>query len=506
MLKLLVAIFALLLVGFVAPSYAIESCNCVAFRLDDIQDYWLDDVQAKIINTFQEKNASLTIGIIANYFGQDSKIVDLVKQGADSTPPLEIANHGWNHEPFATFTENGQWWLLRQANQKIQSVTGITPDVFIAPYNSINNDTFKAVTENNLDMISANETIDKPPYPLENATLYRFPAVSSFGDLNKNNTSWTNYDQAQIHANILRGLYQYGYAVIVLHPQDFSMKHKFNYTDTVNSTRIDELSSVIDELRSENIKIVTISEIPDQQKVYVKHPSWFDVVSRWCFAGNVSSTDFGNLVNYLKNQKLLTVSPYPPHNNISATYFWVGEPASADNEYINNLNSAWDDQWVQDFGGVDDPTKRDAFLPSGFQPHENPFYLALPYDDFQYNGTRNPDANATYWYNEKSWPLNESMVKNRWVMITHGDRTAYAQWEDAGPFQYDDIKYVFGTSTPKNTVNKSAGIDLSPTVWDYLGLGKRGIDKISWQFVDYSDVPDGPWKNIVTVSQVNWSH
>ena len=506
---MLAAIFLLSLVGFVAPAYAIESCNCVAFRLDDVQDYWLDDVQTRIINTFQEKNASLTIGIIANYFGQDSKIVDLVKDKTHSVPELEIANHGWNHEPFAKFTEEQQWWLLRQANQKIQDVTGITPSVFIAPYDSINNDTLKAALENNLKMVSANETSDRGPYPFENADLFRFPYVSQFGDVNRNFTDWINYDQSHVHAELLRGLVQHGYAVVVLHPQDFSLKHKLRYTDDINSTRIDQLNSIIDEIRNDNLKIVTMSEIPTQQRLYEKYPSWAANISQWYFSNKISSPDFERTMDYLKYHRLLTVSlvdTYPIHKNISATYFWIGEPASGDNNYTSNLSSAWDGNWVQDFGGVDDPKKRDSFMPAGFQPHENPFYVALPYNDFANDGTRNSDANLTYWYNEKNWAQNESMVKNRWIMITHGDKTAYAQWEDSGPFQYDDVGYVFGTNAPDNTVNKNAGIDLSPSTWDYLGLSRRGIDTINWQFVDYTDVPDGPWKKVITTSQVNWSH
>ncbi len=89
-------------------------------------------------------------------------------------------------------------------------------------------------------------------------------------------------------------------------------------------------------------------------------------------------------------------------------------------------------------------------------------------------------------------------------MITKGDKTAYAQWEDGGPFQTDDVKYVFGTNAPSNTLNKNASIDLSPSTWDYLGLDSGGTDTISWQFVDY--IPDGPWKKVITTSQVNRSH
>src|SRR5438445_2613869 len=53
---------------------AIPNCKCVAFRLDDIQDYWLDSVQTKIIDTFKQKNASLTVGLIGNSFGSDIKL------------------------------------------------------------------------------------------------------------------------------------------------------------------------------------------------------------------------------------------------------------------------------------------------------------------------------------------------------------------------------------------------------------------------------------------------
>ncbi|MBC8126894.1 MAG: hypothetical protein H8M99_07090, partial [Gloeobacteraceae cyanobacterium ES-bin-144] len=38
----------------------------------------------------------------------------------------------------------------------------------------------------------------------------------------------------------------------------------------------------------------------------------------------------------------------------------------------------------------------------------------------------------------------------------------------------------------------AAGIDLSPSIRDYLGL-KSG-DKVHWRFVESGQVPFGPWK------------
>ena len=72
-----------------------------------------------------------------------------------------------------------------------------------------------------------------------------------------------------------------------------------------------------------------------------------------------------------------------------------------------------------------------------------------------------------------------------------GNRTVYAQWEDAGPFRTDHWQYVFGNERPKPNLNKGAGLDVSPAVRDYLGL--KETDVTDWKFVDFKEVPRGPW-------------
>lgn len=484
---------------------------CVVFRMDDIQDYWLNNVQIGTIDEFHKKNAPLTIGIIGNYFGNDTPLVNFIKSkiGNGSTA-IDVANHGWNHEHFPTHIEPTQEYLLEQTDQKIISLLGITPSGFIAPYDDINNDTIQALTQKKLGYLSANETMDHPPYPLSNVSLYRFPETAEFGAVSDDNTDWVNYTPEHIHAKILRSVIKYGFAVVVIHPQDFSSRHTLDYTNSINQTRINQLDTVIDLVRNDGMKIVTMSEIPKNVKFSVKYPVWLDRVFIWYMRGDITDNTIINAVDFLKDREIITSesqlesdSKYPLHENISTTYFWSGEAASNDNGYIDNLSSAWDSKWVEHFGGVDDPTDRNGYIPSKFVPQENPFYFALPYDDFNGDGSRKSDAYSTvYWSNEKNWNDSESMVKNRWIKITKGDGTAYAQWEDAGPFEYNDKNYVFGTSPPTNKLNNNAGLDVSPAIRDYLGLYHRGGNKVSWQFVDFADVPDGPWKKIITTSQV----
>ena len=208
---------------------------------------------------------------------------------------------------------------------------------------------------------------------------------------------------------------------------------------------------------------------------------------------SISAENNENQENQTQSVSLEKEMQYPIHKDITATVFWVGEGSSSANWYISNEESAWDENWMQSFGGEDTPEDRDGYYPDGFTPKENPFYFALPYNDFNDRGIRKDNSVQVYWKDEKNYTREESMLKNRWIIIMTD-----TQWEDTGPFEYDDVDYVFGTNKPKNTFNQHAGLDVSPAVRDYLKL--TGIDKVDWQFVDFGDVPEGPWKVIITSS------
>jgi hypothetical protein len=180
---------------------------------------------------------------------------------------------------------------------------------------------------------------------------------------------------------------------------------------------------------------------------------------------------------------------YPIHQ-VVATMFYVGEPADGSNGSIANTSSAWDEQWQQHFGGVDMPNQRNGWLPADFSPKQNPFYVALPYNDLDSQGRRKSSARQIYWY-DASLTMGQSLLKDRWVKVCHNSICAYGQWEDVGPFGEDDVRYVFGIQSPQNTTGLKAGIDLSPALDAYLGV--NGEAQVTWQFIDKLGVPDGPW-------------
>ena len=156
---------------------------------------------------------------------------------------------------------------------------------------------------------------------------------------------------------------------------------------------------------------------------------------------------------------------------IVTTTFWIGEDATKNNPVPNHASS-WDVKWAENFGGTDTPdrTARANFIPASFTPRQNPFYIALPYNDVQKGGHK-PEASVVIpWFKEAFKAPGKSVLKGRWIAIHYKGRVAYAQWEDCGPFRTDHWQYVFGSERPKPNLNRGAGLDVSPAVRDYLGM------------------------------------
>ena len=182
------------------------------------------------------------------------------------------------------------------------------------------------------------------------------------------------------------------------------------------------------------------------------------------------------------------IPKYPWHLGATATIFWVGEQPTARNPTPNN-KSSWDTKWQQNYGGYDnpDPRARNGYLPKAFTPKQNPFYVALPYNDVLNHRQHKPEASKVIpWFKRYNPRPGQTVCKGRWVEIARNGKVCFAQWEDCGPFSTTNWEYVFRYKEVKNKKNKAAGIDISPAVRDYFGL-KSG-QKVHWRFVEFAHV------------------
>jgi len=125
-----------------------STCNCVAFRLDDVQDWYIRVPAVDLMKLFQQKKADLTIGIIGGFFGEDPHLVDYLKRViVNKYPTFEIASHSYNNKPLTNFDKNDQKTLLLKTNEKLLEVLGEIPKTLVTPHHKFNDDTLALLPE-----------------------------------------------------------------------------------------------------------------------------------------------------------------------------------------------------------------------------------------------------------------------------------------------------------------------------------------------------------------------
>lgn len=246
------------------------SCPCIAFRLDGVQGSYLSDVQMKVMDVFQKKNASLSIGVIGLNLTLDKKLVPYLKNNLKpGHAPVDVTNLGWKHENFASLGLSQQIALMNKTNQELVKTFGKKPNVFIAPYDAYNNDTLKAIKQLKMNTISSGiwaedkfiTTKGKIVANKDSLGLYHVPYMTNFQIDNGNESSWTGVTKNKIISNIDSHISKYGYDVLLLHPQNFAVFANGKYVNTVNKIYLDEIASIIDYAKSKHMQIVTLSDI-----------------------------------------------------------------------------------------------------------------------------------------------------------------------------------------------------------------------------------------------------
>jgi peptidoglycan/xylan/chitin deacetylase (PgdA/CDA1 family) len=264
------------------------SCNCVVFRMDDVQDSFVDVAQVAAMNIFISKGQPLSLGLIMNHIGNDSKITGKIGEGSQ-LGLFELGLHGWDHIDYTKLSYSEQRETLDLANKKMKRIFGNISEIFISPYGYFNNNTLKAMNELGIRILSA--TIYSEINIDRGRSVFNYSAQMTKGldDVSEkvnNNISLThllpfhvpslisykNYENGRLIKNpvssIIDGVEEnvekYGYSVIVFHPQDFAYTDANGAIadkDSLNATEINEFSQLIDTVLSKNMSITTLSEI-----------------------------------------------------------------------------------------------------------------------------------------------------------------------------------------------------------------------------------------------------
>ena len=247
-------------------NFEIEGCNCVAFRLDDVQDYYLNEVQTAVMDTFLQSNTNLTLGIIGSSIGEDEIIFEKVYSNIfnqnNPSGRFEIASHSWDNVPMPNYSFDEQVEILNRTNQKITKVFHVTPNTFIPPLNEFNNSTIDALIENNFTHISYHiAEQDNEKYDFINSTFYEFPATTETAFLDDEINEWIPLEPEAILEDIEDSIKERGYAVVMMHQYEFAESENSELQNQPNKEMIDNLYRLLNSIKEKNIEIVHIGDI-----------------------------------------------------------------------------------------------------------------------------------------------------------------------------------------------------------------------------------------------------
>jgi hypothetical protein len=115
--------------------------------------------------------------------------------------------------------ELNKGWLTKYTTDKVQSIFGVQVFTFIPPYDNFNDATIAAMKANQLTVISSADYIGD--FPREQDGITYIPGTVTTANV-VNQTSWAAVPLDSITQQIQASWDNYGIAIVVIHPQQFS--------------------------------------------------------------------------------------------------------------------------------------------------------------------------------------------------------------------------------------------------------------------------------------------
>lgn len=194
----------------------------VAIRIDDVQDFAFRDAQLYMLRYNTAKGIPASLAVIPDLLESDNELIaeisDALRIGA------EVSAHGWGHENLTKLTLEEQEQRLLEAKASLRRLFGVNTTVLIPPMFSYNNDTLAAMKKTGYGVISSSIELQKPGVEANN--IVRVPATVEFSDFV--NGTWRAKSVEGLLLEVELSIIKYGYAVIVLHPQELMNENELD--------------------------------------------------------------------------------------------------------------------------------------------------------------------------------------------------------------------------------------------------------------------------------------
>jgi len=179
---------------------------------------------------------------------------------------------------------------------------------------------------------------DSPPFQLKDESLYRFPAVATTGEYIPSQNRILGISSDKTFLDALEGIEKYGFAVISINPQAFSIYEDGEYTNKINLDQFKELDTLIDNINAQEIDIVPLGKMNQKIKMIPSNnqknlsdqysiPLWIKNTAGWWRDGHIDDNSFIQGIQFLIKEEILQIPPTTQGSGGSEIPSWVKDTA-----------------------------------------------------------------------------------------------------------------------------------------------------------------------------------
>ena len=162
---------------------------------------------------------------------------------------VDIGINGWSFEDFTLYNRAHQSALLKQSRDKLFSVLGVTPTVFVPPYGKMNQDTLYAMQDNGISYVIDASSVNVPEDL--SSKIHNIPVAISTGYYHLENGTAEPMTNDMILSKIQDNIQRYGFAVVDLNFQDYALGNGTSKVNLPDLVQIEKLGALIDAIRSD---------------------------------------------------------------------------------------------------------------------------------------------------------------------------------------------------------------------------------------------------------------
>lgn len=200
-----------------------------------------------------------------NQLDNGSQLLNTIRNGY-SKNLFELGIHGWNHVAYSNLTALEQQSSLLKANQKMNLLFSNYSRIFIPPFNLFNNDTLASMQRAGMNILSSAIYYDDPDIinlygqnlNSVNKKILHIPEMTDFSIFY--NGKWVKAPIKFLLSDIDFDINNYGYSVVMIHPDNFATAANGTLTDVVDVNQLNSLNSVINMIKLKNMSSLTFSE------------------------------------------------------------------------------------------------------------------------------------------------------------------------------------------------------------------------------------------------------